>query len=61
MYEYGGAVTHPAADDVELEILLGLVCDAVLRIAEKGGDWQAELDRAIKNDADESEFLGIEG
>ena len=37
------------------------VCDAVLRIAEDCGDWQAELDLAIENDAEESEFLGIEG
>ena len=29
------------------------VCDAVLAVANAGGDWQAELDRAVAGDAAE--------
>jgi len=31
------------------------VCDAVLAVANAGGDWRVELDKAIANDAAEAE------
>ena len=31
------------------------VCDAVLAVANAGGDWRAELAKAIENDANEGE------
>lgn len=36
------------------------VCDAVLDVAKQGGDWRAELDRAIAADAVESKAMGID-
>lgn len=36
-----------------------VVCDAVLAVAENGGDWRAELRGAIERDAAESRRLGV--
>ena len=36
------------------------VCDAVLAVANAGGDWRVELAKAVANDADECIALGIE-
>jgi len=41
MYEYGGAVTHPTTDDVELEMLLGLLFSHALR--DEGSDHFGDI------------------
>ena len=37
-----------------------VVCDAVLAVANAGGDWRAELARAVASDADECAAIGVE-
>jgi hypothetical protein len=36
------------------------VCDAVLAVANAGGDWRVELARAVANDAAECDAIGVE-
>lgn len=36
------------------------VCDACIAVAADGGDWQAELAKAVVNDKSERKALGIE-
>ena len=35
------------------------VCDAVVAVANAGGDWRAELAKAVANDAAEAKSLGL--
>jgi hypothetical protein len=37
-----------------------IVCDAVLAVANAGGDWRAELAKAVANDAAECDAIGVE-
>jgi hypothetical protein len=37
-----------------------IVCDAVLAVANAGGDWRAELAKAIASDAAECVAIGVE-
>ena len=36
------------------------VCDAVLAVANAGGDWRVELARAVANDSAECDAIGVE-
>ena len=66
-------ITEPAVDDISDELREEItdavlaadvcceesVCDACIAVAKSGGDWRAELAKAIANDSAERKTLGV--